>query len=105
MRIVETKAFTKRITEMLSDDEYRALQQTLVTRPEIGRMIVGTGGARKLRWAPEGQGKSGGARVIYYYAASDSLIYLLLVYPKNEQETLNDAQKKLIRDLIRVVFS
>ena len=68
MQIVETPIFTRRVTELLSDEEYRALQAVLLARPDVGRVIVGTGGARKVRWAVEGRGKSGGMRAIYYWA-------------------------------------
>ena len=70
MQIIETSAFTRRVAGLLTDDEYRALQSALVVNPEAGAVIVGTGGARKVRWAREGRGKSGGVRVIYYYATA-----------------------------------
>jgi mRNA-degrading endonuclease RelE of RelBE toxin-antitoxin system len=101
MQIVETSAFTRRVTEILSDDEYRALQETLVQNPEMGALIVGTGGARKVRWAVKGGGKSGGARVIYYWANSRGLILMLTIYSKAEQDTLTDAQKKALRAIIQ----
>ena len=66
MVILETHAFTARILELLSDDEYRLLQQELVARPDAGRLIRGTGGLRKVRWAAKGRGKRGGARIVYY---------------------------------------
>jgi len=68
MVIIETSVFTRRITELLSDDEYRELQATLVERPKAGPVIPGSGGIRKLRWSASGRGKRGGARVIYYWA-------------------------------------
>lgn len=39
----------------------------LSTDPEAGVIMQGTGGVRKIRWAVEGRGKSGGVRVVYYY--------------------------------------
>ena len=47
---VETKLFTKLMQEYLSDDEYAALQQSLIVNPEAGDVIPGSGGVRKLRW-------------------------------------------------------
>jgi hypothetical protein len=100
MQIVETPVFTRRVTEILTDEEYRGLQSALLVRPDAGNLIVGTGGARKIRWALDGRGKSGGVRVIYFWAATREIILMLLVYPKNEQDTLTDVQKKLLRKVV-----
>jgi hypothetical protein len=62
--IIETRIFTQRITGLMSDDDYRSLQEALVNRPDMGTVIQGTGGIRKVRWSLEGRGKSGGVRVI-----------------------------------------
>ncbi|MFO1393633.1 MAG: hypothetical protein U1F09_07745 [Steroidobacteraceae bacterium] len=61
---IETRLFTRLVLEYLDDDEYRALQQTLIQQPEAGPVIPGTGGVRKLRWAAQGRGKRGGYRII-----------------------------------------
>jgi hypothetical protein len=66
MVIIETSVFTRLIQELMSDEGYRALQEVLITRPESGDLIKGSGGLRKIRWKLEGQGKRGGVRVIYY---------------------------------------
>lgn len=49
MIIVETSIFTKLIKELMSDDEYRALQEALVNRPDMGALIKDSGGLRKVR--------------------------------------------------------
>jgi len=67
MVIVETSIFTRQVQDLLSDDEYRSLQITLAKRPEVGALIEGSGGLRKVRWALAGRGKRGGVRVIYYW--------------------------------------
>ncbi len=67
MIIIETPIFTKQVLSILSDDDYRLLQQVLLERPDAGNVIPGSGGLRKLRWAVEGRGKRGGVRVIYYW--------------------------------------
>jgi mRNA-degrading endonuclease RelE of RelBE toxin-antitoxin system len=100
MQIIETSIFTRRVAALLSEDEYRALQTALVENAAAGALIVGTGGARKVRWAPRGRGKSGGVRVIYYWANNDGIILMLMIYPKNEQDTLTDSQKRALRDVI-----
>ena len=65
MRFVETQIFTKIITELLDDEDYRRLQIALMLRPEQGPIMRGAGGLRKVRWAKAGGGERGGLRVIY----------------------------------------
>ncbi len=100
MVIIETRIFTRRIKELMSDDEYRALQETLVNRPGMGDIVQGTGGLRKVRWKQEGHGKSGGVRVIYYWMTEDEQLYMLYVYPKSKQEDLTAEQKKDLKSIV-----
>ncbi|MGH1463433.1 MAG: hypothetical protein ACRBB6_15515 [Neptuniibacter sp.] len=97
----ETPIFTKLITDLLSDDEYKELQLHLVEKPDSGDLIQGTCGLRKVRWAKKSTGKSGGIRVIYYWITEDSQIYMLLAYPKGVQETLTAKQKSTLRKLVQ----
>ena len=57
MVIIETSIFTRQVQGLLSDDEYRELQSTLVVRPRAGALIVGSGGLRKIRWGQKGRGE------------------------------------------------
>ncbi len=98
MEIVETSGFTRRIKELLSDDEYRLLQQFLVDNPDSGSVIPHSGGFRKIRWGLHGRGKRGGVRVIYYSQVDDWL-YMILVYAKNEQDNLTPEQLRQLRTL------
>ena len=65
MVIIETSIFTRRITEMMSDEDYSEMQASIIARPDTGALMRGSGGIRKLRWAASGRGKRGGLRVIY----------------------------------------
>lgn len=100
MIIIETSVFTRRVTQLLSDDEYRELQATLVERPKAGPVILGSGGIRKLRWSASGRGKRGGARVIYYWATEQERILMLLIYAKNESDDLTRDQIKTLRYIV-----
>ncbi len=64
LTFIETKLFTRLVSEYLSDDDYAALQWTLASDPTAGDLIKGTGGVRKVRWGMAGRGKRGGVRVI-----------------------------------------
>ena len=88
MIFIETSKFTKLLSDYLSDDEYRMLQWHLQEKPDSGDIVRGSGGVRKVRWAPEGKGKSGGVRVIYYWKKSDHEIWMLTIYSKSEQSTI-----------------
>jgi hypothetical protein len=51
MVFIETPIFTKQVVEGLTDEQYGLLQGSLVTRPDAGALIRGSGGIHKLRWA------------------------------------------------------
>jgi mRNA-degrading endonuclease RelE of RelBE toxin-antitoxin system len=101
MVIIETPLFTKLIQDMLPDEDYRLLQQTLLLRPEAGVLIRGGGGLRKIRWNLPGSGKRGGLRIIYYWDVPEETIYMLLPYKKSRQDDLTPAQLKVLRDLVK----
>jgi mRNA-degrading endonuclease RelE of RelBE toxin-antitoxin system len=88
MEFIEALAFTKYLYDYLSEDEYLGLQSYLLQYPESGKVVPGSGGVRKVRWAMSGRGKSGGARVIYYFKKQDDEIWLLTIYSKNEVENI-----------------
>ncbi|MFZ2491633.1 MAG: hypothetical protein WA208_09125 [Thermoanaerobaculia bacterium] len=102
MKFMETPVFTRQIVEIMGDSEYGRLQVALALQPEVGDLIPGTGGIRKVRWSEEarGRGKRGGVRVIYYWIRPDEVIYLLLAYSKTERDDLTPEQKRVLRKLI-----
>lgn len=85
---IETRLFTRLIQRFLTDDGYRELQMALIDQPEIGDVIPGSGGVRKLRWRARGRGKRGGYRVIYLLRRAQGVIWMLTVYPKNVAESI-----------------
>jgi hypothetical protein len=101
MRFVETPVFTKRVKELLPDEDYRALQIALLLRPEQGPLIKGGAGLRKVRWAPRGLGRRGGLRVIYFWRPVDQAFYMLFAYAKTEQEDLTPDQLRVLARVVR----
>lgn len=99
MTVVETASFLRRAKGLLSDEERAELMAYLAEHPEAGTIMVGTGGVRKVRWAREGEGKSGGFRVIYYFHSAHVPLFALLVFSKSEQANLTQAEKNDIKRL------
>jgi len=44
----ETPLFTRLLIDYLNDESYRALQRALMENPELGDVMPGTGGFRKV---------------------------------------------------------
>lgn len=101
MVFVETPTFTKVITELFTDDEYRLLQCELTINPEIGDIIQGGGGIRKVRFAAQGKGKRGGARLIYYWRKSKDHVFMLTAYTKAKQTNLTPEQSAFFKTLVK----
>ncbi|PKH11718.1 MULTISPECIES: hypothetical protein [Caryophanaceae] len=82
--------------------EQRELELQLLMDPSQGAVIAGTGGLRKMRFSPESdnQGKSGAYRIIYLDIQTSSHTILLLIYAKNQQETLKPDQKKILKQFV-----
>ena len=100
MVIIETSVFTRQVQKLLTDETYRELQIALAERPDLGAVMVGSGGLRKARWAAQGRGKRGGVRVIYYWAVKQEHLLMLLIYPKSERDDLTREQLKLLRKIV-----
>jgi hypothetical protein len=101
MEFIETPTFTRQVTQLLTDDAYRQIQNVLVENPAQGALIKGGGGIRKLRHAVAGKGKSGGVRMIYYWVKEDHQIYMLVVYPKSKKDDLTDKEVALLCELVK----
>lgn len=100
----ETPLFSRLLPSYLNDESYRELQRALLETPELGEVIPGTGGFRKMRWedSRRGKGKRGGLRVIYYYLAADHQVWFFTVYGKNEADDLTPEERKALKGAIQV---
>lgn len=94
--IAELPNFVDDASRIFTEDEYEELMLFLAEHPDAGDIIPGTGGVRKVRWRARGQGKRGGARVIYYFRDLNLPVYLLAVYAKGEKLDLSAKDKKLM---------
>jgi hypothetical protein len=98
--VAETPYYSKRAAAIMSEDECEVVIEMIARDPRAGDLIPGTGGVRKLRIALEGRGKSGGARLIYYYHNDAWPVLLLEVFPKNQKANLSKAQRNALAKLV-----
>jgi hypothetical protein len=92
LTVVETPLFLKQAEKLFSEQERVELIDFLSAFPMAGDEIVGSGGLRKVRYAIGGKGKSGGARVIYFFYNEDAPLYLVTCYGKSEKRDLSRAE-------------
>ena len=108
LTLVQTAAFVTNWNRLgLTDDDLRALETLVMEHPEAGKVIRGTGGLRKIRFAPPSwnTGKSGATRVCYAHFATVDAAYFLAVYPKNVQDNLTARQKAVFKKLVEAIGS
>jgi len=84
----------------LTDDDLIPLEKYLAENPDAGKVIQGTGGLRKLRWALPTTSKSGGIRVLYLDILVKERIYMVDLFAKSEKENLTKEEKNNMKKLI-----
>jgi hypothetical protein len=90
--VVELPEFVRKAKAAMTEAERKDLIDHLAANPEAG-VSLGNG-LRKLRFAREGGGKSGGFRSIHFYQAGRDLpVFLLSVFAKNEKANLTRAEE------------
>lgn len=70
---IETPIFEEDIQQLMPDEAYAEFQQHLADQPDVGNVVQGTGGIRKVRWKLPGTDKSGGVRMIYYRRTAERI--------------------------------
>jgi hypothetical protein len=100
LEIVEVGSFAADAADILTEEQIEALKQEVAYFRQLGSVIEGTGGLRKLRFGAKGRGKRGGARVLYYYGGDHMPLFLIAIYPKSVKENISAAEKKAIKKLI-----
>jgi hypothetical protein len=97
--VIETPTFLRDVAQSgMSGDEHDRIVRQVAKTPLRGDIIPGTGGARKVRFAGRGKGKSGGYRVVTYFAAADLPALLLALINKGERADLSQAQRNALRE-------
>jgi hypothetical protein len=102
--VVETAPFIAAAkAARLSEGDVGRIIDHLARRPDAGDLIQGTGGARKVRFAARGKGKSGGYRVITFYTGADLPVFLLTVFAKGERSDLSKAERNALARLTKAL--
>ena len=101
---IETPTFAEKIDKIATQTEIYELQNELPRNPSKGDLVKGTGGARKIRMKLSGKGKSGGARIIYYFVDLQGEIWFLDVYLKSAKADISENEKRYCIDLSRRQF-
>lgn len=100
LTLAETPTFKAEADKLWSEEERLEFFTWLAGDPEVGDVIPGSGGCRKVRWSRPGTGKRGGVRIIYFTRLSAGEIWLLLVYTKSERATIPGHILKAVREEI-----
>lgn len=101
--VVETAEFLTRSSKLMSDEQRAQVVEMLARDPECGEILQGTGGVRKVRVALAGRGKSGGARVIYYFHSERLPVFALTIFAKNERANLSPAEQNAMSVVVRAI--
>lgn len=97
---IQTAYYATRAKKLLTDDDQRKVEELICENPFGGELQAGV---RKIRIPLEGRGKSGGARVVYYFIERKGKVYLLDVFAKNQKASLTKAEQHEIRRLTKVL--
>jgi hypothetical protein len=87
----------------LTDADLRRLQEELLADPQVGKIMQGTGGVRKMRFAFNNRGKSGSVRVIYVDFEIREKLFLLTAYPKSEKDNLTKSERNELKNLVEIL--
>jgi mRNA-degrading endonuclease RelE of RelBE toxin-antitoxin system len=100
--VIETPTFLSDCRRAgLSENARLDIVDAIADDPLAGDVITGTGGARKRRFPGRGKGKSGGYRVISYYAGDDVPVLLLALVDKGERTDLTQSERNALATELR----
>ncbi len=102
--VLETPEFIKQAGTCMDQQAKESFINYIAKNPCVGDLIPDTGSARKVRWASNmNQGKSGGARIIYFYYNQDMPIFLFTAYGKNQRANLSMNEKNSLKKIIKLI--
>jgi hypothetical protein len=86
----------------LNDEDLASLQLTIIGEGRHAPLIAGTGGLRKLRFAPPrwNVGRRGATRVCFALFEEYGIVLLVMAYAKNEVDDISDKGKAYFKQLL-----
>lgn len=103
--IIEIRLFSREITTLIKkrrllQGDLSEFKSELAKNPELGDLIAGTSGCRKIRLKSSSKGKSGGFRICYFDISEINKLYLIFIYAKNDKENLTAEEKTILKELV-----
>ena len=92
--------FVRQAGTLWTDDERLEFVDFIARNPEIGDLIPGSGGVRKVRWSRRGSGSRGGVRIIYFYHDPAMPLYLLMIHAKAQRDDLSLDARRTVQSLV-----
>lgn len=92
--VCEMTAFSRKAQRLWTRDEHEEFIDFIAQNPDAGKIVEGTGGARKVRWSRSGMGKRGGTRIITYFHDEAMPVFLFMLFAKNERSDIGPEDKK-----------
>lgn len=100
VKLVSANIYERRVKAILAPIEQTAVENDIVNNPKNFPVIPGTGGIRKAKAVRGNRGKSGGARVIFYFWQMEDTIFLLAAYAKSEKEDVTIDEQRHLKALV-----
>jgi len=100
---IETPTFVRLASNSWNDEDRTNFITFIAANPDVGDVVPGSGGLRKVRWGTAGRGKRGGVRVTYFNRLANGEIWLLLllVYGKSMRENIPAHVLRQIKEEIK----
>lgn len=103
--VIFTEPFEKKAKKLIKkyasfQNELRELTDRLTQYPEQGTPLGNNCYKIRLAIHSKGKGKSGGARVITFLRTATKRIYLIDIYDKSEQASINNKDLKFLIELL-----
>ncbi len=102
MQIVRTGLYLRQMKRLgASSTDMERLEAEIALNPQVGDVIPGLMGLRKIRFALGNKGKRGGGRAVYFLMVSDDVAIMIFAYAKSAQEDLTTEQRKAALALLK----
>jgi len=103
--VAELPTYEDDIKQYLTAEEADGLIAQLAQEPDVGRIVPGTCGLRKLSWGGRGRGAGAGAQVFYFFRDLNMPLYLIAAFPRGVRIRLKETEKALMREVVTAIVA